>query len=304
MSKASKGYIDWLEYETEKRNLHMHHARCGHGGERWIVGAPVDGYEPTTKTVFQYHGCHFHGCPAHCKQGNARVLLRKTQQQDQKIRDAGYNLVVVWECKAPGYKAIAHKQKTEIYPHAIVYDYEAYLDKPKSYRATKDLTYENVHVQISVSVGDTLNQLPTHLCERDPTLLIEKFTKELQRRAADLRVYVETQYLPKDMDLLPKKQQQKIQDWCAQLPVIGFNSGKYDLNLIKQYFFEKLADTCTKVKVATQGSKTTFIITPEFKFLDVMNYLAPGTTYDKWIKVYGYKQSHGFRTSGLMPQRS
>jgi len=185
-----------------------------------------------------------------------------------------------------------------------VYDYEAYLDKPKSYRATKDLTYENLHVQISVSVGDTLNQLPTHLCERDPTLLIEKFTKELQRRAADLRVYVETQYLPKDIDLLPKKQQQKIQDWCAQLPVIGFNSGKYDLNLIKQYFVEKLADTCTKVKVATQGSKTMFIITPEFKFLDVMNYLAPGTTYDKWIKGYGYKQSHGFRTSGLMPQRS
>ena len=120
MSKASKGYIDWMEYETEKRNLHIHHARCGHGGERWIVGGPVDDYEPTTKTVFQYHGCHFHGCPAHCKQGNARVLLRKTQQQDQKIRDAGYNLVVVWECKAPGYKAIAHKQKTEIYIHMLL----------------------------------------------------------------------------------------------------------------------------------------------------------------------------------------
>jgi len=290
-TNASKGSIDWLEYEAEKRKLHIHHARCGHGGERWIAGAPVDGYDPTTKTVFQYHGCHFHGCPSHCKQDNARELFQKTQERDQKIRDAGYNLVVVWECKAPGYKAIAHKEKTEIYPHAIVYDFEAYLDKTKSYRVTKDLTYENVHVPISVSVGDTLNQQPTHLCERDPKVLIQKFMNELQRRATELRVAVETKYLPVDIDLLPKKQQQKIQDWCTQVPVLGFNSGKYDLNLIKQYFVEKLADTCSKVKVATQGSKTMFIITPEFKFLDVINYLGPGTSYDKWVKAYGCKQT-------------
>jgi len=51
------------------------------------------------------------------------------------------------------------------------------------------------------------------------------------------------------------------------VPVLGFNSGKYDLNLIKQYFVEELSAACTKVKVATQGSKTMFVITPEFKFL-------------------------------------
>ena len=73
------------------------------------------------------------------------------------------------------------------------------------------------------------------------------------------------------------------------MPVLGFNSGKYDLNLIKQYFVEELSAACTKVKVATQGSKTMFVITPEFKFLDVMNYLAPGTSYDEWVKAYGCK---------------
>jgi len=38
------------------------------------------------------------------------------------------------------------------------------------------------------------------------------------------------------------------------------------------------------------------MVTPEFKFLDIMNYLAPGTSYDKWIKAYG---SH---TNGLIAQ--
>jgi len=33
------------------------------------------------------------------------------------------------------------------------------------------------------------------------------------------------------------------------------------------------------------------MVTPEFKFLDIMNYLVPGTSYDKWIKVYGCQQT-------------
>jgi len=65
------------------------------------------------------------------------------------------------------------------------------------------------------------------------------------------------------------------------VPVLWFNSAKYDLHLIKEYFAAELADTCTKVKVATQGSKTMFIITPEFKFVDVINYLGSGTSYNK-----------------------
>jgi len=104
---------------------------------------------------------------------NARELLKKTQQQEQKIKKAGYSLVVVWEYKAPGYKDITHEQKTVIYPHAIVYDFEAYLDKAKIYSATKDLTFENVHVSIS-----------------DPKVLIEKFMNELQSRASQLRAAV------------------------------------------------------------------------------------------------------------------
>jgi len=91
---------------------------------------------------------------------------------------------------------------------------------------------------------------------------------ELNRRATVLRVGVEKRFIPSDIELLPKKQQHKIRDWCAQVSVLGFDSGKYDLNLIKQYFVDELSDTCTKVKVATQGSKTMFMVIPEFKFLD------------------------------------
>ena len=52
----------WLEYEAQKRSIHIHHHRCGHGGERIVAGDKVDGYHPESKTVFQYHGCFWHGC--------------------------------------------------------------------------------------------------------------------------------------------------------------------------------------------------------------------------------------------------
>jgi len=97
----------------------------------------VDGYEPSTKTVFQYQGCHFHGCSAHCKQDNAPDLFQKNKQQEEKLKKKVYNLVVVWECVAPGYKDKTHEQKIVIYPHTIVYHFESYLDKAKIYSTTK-----------------------------------------------------------------------------------------------------------------------------------------------------------------------
>lgn len=67
----------------------------------------VDGYDPTTNTVYQFHGDFYHGNPNHPKQpaDKMNTLLKKTfgelyentQRLDQEIRDAGYNLVIMWE---------------------------------------------------------------------------------------------------------------------------------------------------------------------------------------------------------------
>ena len=68
MSFYDKGYsskpaIEWLEKTAKRLKIHIHHAMCGHGGERHVLGAPVDGFKPRTGTVFQFHGCWWHGCP-------------------------------------------------------------------------------------------------------------------------------------------------------------------------------------------------------------------------------------------------
>ena len=298
---ASKESIQWLEYVAKHWKIPIHHAMSGHGGERWIEKRPVDGYNHEKKLVFQYHGCYWHGCPK-CYPDRDKIiergdrtredLFQATMRRTAYLRKAGYRVIECWACEV-GDKYIEQlpEAKTKSYPHAILYDFEAYGDKNKRKDPTDNLTIENEHIPISVSIGDTLKRKPTHICEKDPAELVRKFMEELEKRGKNIRKQVRDEFMPADVNLLPKDQRKKIEEWCDQVPVLGFNSGTYDLNLIKNYFAERLADTTNKVRVAKNGNKIMFLLTSGFRFLDIINYLGPGTSYEKWVKAYDCKKT-------------
>ena len=101
--------------------------------------------------------------------------------------------------------------------------------------------------------------------------------------------------------------------WLHQLPVIGFNSGKYDLNVIKQFFIPYLLkpskqddngeDIDEEEEDDDDDYETRFVIkrqntfmcftTKKLKFLDITSYLAPGFSYDKYLKAYGCELQKG-----------
>ena len=96
--------IKWLEWEAKQRGIHIHHARCGHGGERKILGARVDGYHPETKTIFQYHGCFWHGCKQCYPERSATVayldkrgewVVRFDTQGEPMTRQSAYDLTLI-----------------------------------------------------------------------------------------------------------------------------------------------------------------------------------------------------------------
>ena len=296
---ASNESIQWLEYVAKHWNMTIHHAMSGHGGERLIGKRPVDGYSHKRKLVLQYHGCYWHGCPK-CYPDRDKIiergdrtredLFQATMRRTAYLRKEGYKVIECWACEV-GDKYVEQlpKTQTKSYPHVILYHFEAYGDKNKRKDPTDNLTIENEHVPISVSIGDTLEREPTHICERDPKELVRKFMEELERRGKNIRKQVRDEFMPADVALLPKDQRKKIEEWCDQVPVLGFNSGTYDLNLIKNYFAERLADTTNKVRVAKNGNKIMFLLTSGFRFLDIINYLGPGTSYEKWVKAYDCK---------------
>ena len=293
---SSPESLRWLEQEAALRKIHIHHAACRHGGERWVERAPVDGYNHETKTVFQYHGCHWHGCRKCFPHDRNRIIthhdqtredrFKATVERTQKLRAAGYHVIEAWSCEVGEINIKLPQTQIQSYSHAILYDFEAYGDKNQRKEPTGMLTIENTHVPISVSIGDTLDREPTHICERDPAELVRKFVEELERREKNIRDQVRAAFIPDDINMLTKAQRLKIEEWCNQVPVLGFNSGRYDLNLIREHFAERLSDTTGKVRVAKNGNKIIFILSKNFRFLDIINYLGPGTSCEKWVKAY------------------
>ena len=128
---------------------------------------------------------------------------------------------------------------------------------------------------------------PEYIVSRDPAELIHLFYQSLERRHAAIVADVVDKFGLSDIDGISEKQGETIVQWFTQVPVLGFNSGHYDLKLIRQYFIPLMAQDPGVFAAEKNGRIMIIINTPKFKFLDVVNYLAPGITYDKWVKTYG-----------------
>ena len=77
--------------------------------------------------------------------------------------------------------------------------------------------------------------------------------------------------------MLPDEVQKQWKQWVNQVPVIGFNSGKYDLNMVKEYFVKEICynKEDEDVSAAKKENNYMFLTTSKFKFLDVKNYIGP-----------------------------
>ena len=88
-----------------------------------------------------------------------------------------------------------------------------------------------------------------------------------------------------------KTLEKQLQTWLRQLPVIGFNSGKYDLNVVKKFFVPLLIHN--NAAVIKRQNNFMCLSTDKLKFLDVTQYLAPGVSYAKYLKAYGCELQKG-----------
>ena len=100
--------IKWMKYLSLKEGIDIRHA-CN-GGEQSIIlkdsqKIKVDGYNQQSNTVYQFHGCFYHGCTTCYKENTINKknnkymsdLYKNTMRNDEEIRSKGYNLVTIWE---------------------------------------------------------------------------------------------------------------------------------------------------------------------------------------------------------------
>ena len=212
------------------------------------------------------------------------------------------------------------------YPYRATFDFECYFSDERLPSDSDKLQWSARHVPLSVSVASNVTgheDAQCYVTNGDSDKLVEDMMAHLitlsdaayesllpsykdvlaclKERAS---VWDEVAATAHDDDENGKKTvnpyktlEKQLQAWLHQLPVIGFNSSKYDLNTIKRFVVPLLirnSDTehasCFVIK---RQNSFMCLSTDKLKFLDIINYLAPGYSYGKYLKAYGCELEKG-----------
>ena len=211
------------------------------------------------------------------------------------------------------------------YPYRATFDFECYFNDERLPTNTDHVEWIARHVPLSVSVASNVpgyEPAQCYITDGDSDKLVEEMMN-------NLIAISDTAYdalLPSYVDVLAdldarkhaweeetkeaeeedeeeeaengkktvnpyKTLENQLQVWLHQLPVVGFNSGRYDLNVIKKFFVPLLIHN--NAAVIKRQNTYMCLSTDQLKFVDICNYLAPGVSYDKYLKAYGCELQKG-----------
>ena len=210
------------------------------------------------------------------------------------------------------------------YPYRATFDIECYLPK-STLENTPKLTFNNDHKLMSISVcsnipgyldpfclvsdGDTDMLVKkfviylSHLSDIAYSLCLEKVSPLLEKLESldSMRMQTELEYSQKHWSHPAKYQSnsigsliEKLKDHLAELPVVSFNGQKYDLNVIRAPLIRHLCQT-DQIKFAIKRNNCMKCIkTNKLKFVDATNYIAPGFSYESFLKAYNCSVQKGY----------
>ena len=205
-------------------------------------------------------------------------------------------------------------QENKFFDFYITYDFETILSKIEDKR-TETLSFTNKHLPVSFSLFSNIpgyDKEPIFVCHDNVKELIDIFVKTLVDMSAkayeiNIKKYEKVlDYLNKKIDMaIHEKDKNKAEQkyfkfmrWLKEVPVVGFNSAKYDANIMKMYLSGALTkyDKPDKEEVTPLKTNSMYrvITSKTLKFLDVANFLAAGVSLDKWLKAYKCTMTKGF----------
>ncbi|XP_022295019.2 uncharacterized protein LOC111105138 [Crassostrea virginica] len=96
--------LQWLSWVGRGRSIQ----HAGNGGEVRVGNFTVDGYDESTRTVYEFYGCYWHGCPVcypdlvtethpHQTRCTYQSLYERTLIRENSLKEQGYIIVSMWE---------------------------------------------------------------------------------------------------------------------------------------------------------------------------------------------------------------
>ena len=178
-------------------------------------------------------------------------------------------------------------------PHHLVASFIGALENLASQSKAK---MKNLFLDIERTMKKKLGSILEKLTQRQNRRESARF--DMSQDACDNEICASTQFLQ-----IEKKQnkhhlidlQETLERYWNVLPVFGFNSAKYDLNLIKSYSLPIVVNERdigpTVTKKVNQFISLKFC---DIQLLDIMNFLGGAIRLDSFLKAYKTSETKGF----------
>ena len=183
-------------------------------------------------------------------------------------------------------------QELRFYEYRITFDIECTLVRDTDISDTARISYTFQHELASISICSNVPEYTEPLClisDGSPENLVKSFLQYMSKiafKAANIQKEKFSSYLPDICSLADLKVQEKFNIYINQIPVLSFNGAKYDLKVMRKHLIPALVEMEKIQYVIKRGSSYTCIMTENFKFLDIISYLAAGVNYDSFLKAY------------------
>ena len=174
-------------------------------------------------------------------------------------------------------------------PHHLVASFIGALETSASQsKAKMKNLFLDINTTITIKLGNILEKLTQRHNRRESSRF------DMSQDDCDNEICASTQFLQIQKNQLIDLQE-SLERYCNVLPVFGFNSAKYDLNLIKSYLLPILVNERdiepTVIKKANQLISFKF---GDFQLLDIMNFLGGATSLDSFLKAYKLSETKDF----------
>ena len=180
----------------------------------------------------------------------------------------------------------------QFYEHKIVFDIECLLKRDTGLSDTESVTYTFRHELASISVCSNITDYEDPIC-----FISDGCPKKLLRTClehmTEIAIVAKQEQRQKFADYIERIEEiddtnlvEKFDEYLSQVPCLSFNGSKYDLRVCKSLLISLLVEMDEIKYVIKRGGNYVCITTENLKFLDVVSYLAAGTSLDGFLKAY------------------
>ena len=174
-----KGIADqWLSYMAHAHNIHIRH-RLNHYEKRFGARRlPVDGWCQETQTIYQFHGCLWHGCECVNASHNPvtgksmQELREETTRNTQYLKSLGFTVVEMRECEWRRLRQ--HDPEIKAFVRRLPAPPRAQLTQDQIIEGIRDGTFFGM-AEVDIHVPDHLKK---HFAEMTPIFKNTELTRD------------------------------------------------------------------------------------------------------------------------------